>query len=212
MRSETRIGKSLAGILIMALAGAIAFLPLRTAFAAGTAAGTVIASQSTVQYSLNGVQYTQTSNTNSVRVDTIINNSTVWQDLPPGTAVSAGQTNAVLTMTLHNTGNGTDTYLLSVISTNVSGTDFTPAPLSIHLDSNGNGIYDPGTDQLYVPGTNDPVLAADGARNIFILGDIPASGVTGGQKGWAVLTAASRTGSGPPGRSFRVSVSAGPTQ
>ncbi len=173
---------------------AFASLPVSPVHAAGTAAGTMITSQATVQYTLNAITYTQNSNVNTVRVDTVVNNTTTWQNIPPGVSVSAGQANAVLTMTLANTGNTADSYTLS-FATNASGTYFDPAPVTIYLDSNGNGTYDAGTDQQYVQGTNDPTLAADAARNIFVLGTVPAAAATG-QQGWVALTATSKTATG----------------
>ena len=55
-----------------------------------------------------------------------------------------------------------------------------------------------GIDELYVPGGNDPVLAADAFTLLFLLNGIPP-GATVNQLGVSLLNASSNTGSGTPG-------------
>jgi uncharacterized repeat protein (TIGR01451 family) len=72
----------------------------------------------------------------------------------------------------------------------------------MYLDTSGNNAYDPGVDTLYVPGVNDPALAPDAWTTVFVLNNIPGSGLNLGDTGNTRLTAASRTGTGAPGTLF----------
>jgi uncharacterized repeat protein (TIGR01451 family) len=99
-----------------------------------------------------------------------------------------------------NTGNGEEAYRLTA-NTNVGGDDFDPALTQIVLDTNGNGIYDPGVDTVYVAGSNDPVLQPDQSRIVFVITSTPVA-VTNGNRGTTNLLAVAVTGSGAPGTSF----------
>ena len=83
----------------------------------------------------------------------------------------------------------------------ISGDAFDPTTTSVVLDSNGNGVYDPGVDVVYSAGSNDPMLAPDASIKVFLLSTIPAS-ATDGQRGATDLSATAVTGSGTPGTSF----------
>jgi uncharacterized repeat protein (TIGR01451 family) len=73
------------------------------------------------------------------------------------------------------------------------------------VDANGNGVYDPGVDPVYVPGAGDPQLnGASPAQDhavVFVLSDIPA-GLASGKLGKSELLAASKTGTGAAGTVF----------
>jgi uncharacterized repeat protein (TIGR01451 family) len=111
--------------------------------------------------------------------------------------VSPGDTDQVLTFRVTNTGNGADEYSLTCLSV-LGGDDFDPSLVGLHFDSNGNGLYDAGTDISYQAGINDPFLAADAGITLFVLNDIPVSPVDG-DLGSSQLTAVSKTGNGTPG-------------
>jgi uncharacterized repeat protein (TIGR01451 family) len=168
------------------------------AAASGTPAGSLISNRATARYTVSGSNYSSDSNTNTIKVDEIVNNVMTWQDASQGVAVSQGQANQVLTMKLVNTGNGTDSYTLSATGT-VSGNNFNPTVVGIYLDTNGNGVYDPGVDQLYVPGTNDPTLAEDASLTFFVMSAIPSTGLSDRDKGSVLVKAASKTGVGTMG-------------
>ena len=116
----------------------------------------------------------------------------------PSTLVTPGETGRALLFTVTNTGNGTETFSLAIDSA-LGGDDFDPVPAvpAIYFDTDGSGDLTPA-DQAYVPGGNDPVLAADAAVDIFLVNDIPG-GATNGQVGFSELTATSTTGTGAPG-------------
>ncbi len=172
------------------------------AFAAGTPAGTSITNMATAHYTVGASSYTLNSNVSTLKVAELIGLTLTWQDAAPGVSVTMGQTNRVTTYRLTNTGNGTEQFGLTKADAGVTGDQFDPTVTAIYLDSNGNGVYDPGTDALYVPGTNDPNLASDGTATIFLLATIPSTGLTDGDKGNVQLTAASKTGTGTPGTVF----------
>lgn len=170
------------------------------AYAAGTPAGTVINNNATATYDLpDGGQNSVTSNTVSLIVDELLDVSVASTDGGDVPAAPAA-TNQVLTFRVTNAGNGSEAFVLTARDT-VGGDDFDPAATSIVTDTNGNGIYDPGVDTVYVAGANDPVLAPDGSVLVFVLSSIPA-GATDTQRGRVDLVAVAATGSGAPGTTF----------
>ena len=171
-------------------------LGVSAALANGTPAGTDITSQATVNYTIIGTQYTSQSNMVITSVAEVLELNLVWQDAAP-VEVGPGTVGQALAFRLTNTGNGNDSYTLSGLST-LGGDDFDPILSNIHLDTNGNDRFDPGLDELYIPGSNDPLLAADAFTLLFLLNDIPPS-ATVNQQGFSMLNAASTTGTGTPG-------------
>jgi len=168
--------------------------------AAHTQAGTVINNNATATYDLpTGGQSTVTSNTVSLTVDELLDVSVASTD-GGDVSVSPGATGQILTYRVTNAGNGGEAFRLTARD-NGGGDDFDPSVTSIVLDSNGNGIYDPGIDTVYVSGSNDPVLAPDGSAIVFVLSSIPA-GATNAQRGRVDLVAVAATGSGAPGTTF----------
>ena len=168
--------------------------------AAGTTAGTTISNVATATYTLpNGTSGTIQSNTVTLKVDELIDVTVAWHD--PGDVIGpAGGTNQVMSFTVTNGGNGTEAFSLGTIA-NIGGDDFDPTVTSVVIDKNGNGVYDPGVDTVYVAGTNDPTLAPDQSITIFVLSTLPQS-ASDGNRGALQLTAASKKGTGTPGTSF----------
>jgi uncharacterized repeat protein (TIGR01451 family) len=168
--------------------------------AVGTAAGTTISNTATATYDdPNGRPVVVPSNRVDIKVDELLDVTVATAD--PGDVVATpGSTNRVLSFTVTNTGNGSEAFRLTPTST-IGGDQFDPTTTSIILDTNGNGVYDPGVDTVYTPGSNDPVLAPDASIRAFVLSTIPA-GVNDLDRGIVELTAASTTGTGAPGTSF----------
>jgi uncharacterized repeat protein (TIGR01451 family) len=151
---------------------------LQGAYANGTASGTTISNQATVDYSVGGVSQAQiTSAAASFVVDTKID-FTVTEVSGNATQTHPGQTNVVATFSVTNTGNSTQGYVLSAV--NEAGTtlfthldDLQVNNIRTFVDSNGNGTYDAGTDTA----TNINSLANGAAGvsvTVFVLADIPA--------------------------------------
>lgn len=174
------------------LLGLIIYKPV---LAVGTSAGSDISNTATATYSLGGNSYS-INDTVSFRVDEKLDVNVAWQDAG-NISVSTPDTNRVTTYLLTNTGNGNDSYLLTV-DNSLGGDQFNPALVNIYLDANSNSIYDAGTDILYNPGVNDPSLNADASLAIFVVNNIPAL-LNSGDLGNSRLTATSNTLSGVPG-------------
>ena len=170
-----------------------------SAMAIGTSAGIDISNSSKAEYSIAGSSGSVNGNIVTFRVDEKLDVNVTWQDAA-NVGVSTPDTNQILTFLLTNTGNGNDSYTLNVQNT-LGGDQFNPVQVDIYLDTNGNGNFNAGVDTLYIPGTNDPVLAADASQTIFVRNNIPAS-LNGGDLGNSQLTATSTTGSGAPATSF----------
>jgi uncharacterized repeat protein (TIGR01451 family) len=158
----------------------------------GTPAGTAIQNTATVNWSVGPGTYTQSTTAQFV-VDELVNVVVTLQSVSP-VAVTSPDTNRQLAFLVTNTGNGSETFSLALNAAQ-AGDQFDPTNARIYLDTNGSTVYEPGVDPLYQPGVNDPVLAADGARMVFALCDIPA-GRANGDLGNASLAATSTTGTG----------------
>ena len=168
--------------------------------AVGTAAGTTISNTATATYTdAGGNPASVPSNRVDIRVDEILDITVVSSD-PGDVATLPGTTNQVLTFTVTNTGNGSETFRLSPVNA-IGGDAFDPTTTSLVIDSNGNGVYDAGIDTIYNAGSNDPVLAPDTSVRVFVLSTMPAA-ATNGQRGQTDLTATAITGSGTPGTAF----------
>ena len=163
-------------ILVIA---SVMLLGMVAANAAGTAAGTQIDNSATLSYQVSGVNQTAVaSNTDSFLVDNKIDFTVAHQD---STAVSVvpGQTSAVLTFTVANNGNKVQDFSLSSLANDgnpFGETDnFDATNVQVFVDSNGNGVYDSGTDTA----TFIDELAPDTNVTVFIVSDIPNTRVDG---------------------------------
>nr|WHW29345.1 hypothetical protein [uncultured bacterium] len=184
-----------------AIGAAVLFLASPSAHAAGTIAGTDIinVAQATYDGPPGGTPVTIDSNIVTIKVDELLDVTVVSSD-PGDVATSPGLAAQVTTYQVTNTGNGSEAFTLSA-DTAKPGDEFDTTFEQIILDSNGNGVYDPGVDTVYTPGANDPVLAPDESVAVFILSTIPAS-VNDGDRAEIELSAVANTGSGTPGDIF----------
>jgi uncharacterized repeat protein (TIGR01451 family) len=169
------------------------------AWAAGAPANTPISNTATATFNdPNGQPRTVNSNTATLRVDEVLGAVLVSNDAG-NVGVLSPDNDRPLSFTLTNPGNGSEAYAL-VPNASLGGDQYDPTDVKIYLD-NGNGIFEPGVDTLYAPGVNDPVLAPDQSRVVFITGDTPAGRATGDTAA-ALLAATAVTGSGSPGTTF----------
>jgi len=168
----------------------------RAALAVGTGAGIDISNTATVDFVMGGSPASINSNTITFRVDEKLDVNVAWQD-GANIFVNSPDNNQVLSYLLTNTGNGNDSYTLSA-QNSLTGDQFNPVFVDIYLDANANGIFESGIDTLYIPGSNDPVLAADASLAVFVRNNIP-NGLNSGDLGNSQLTATSNTLSGAPG-------------
>lgn len=169
------------------------------AFAAGTLAGTDIDNIAEATYDTPSGPVTIQSNMVRIKVDELLDVTVVTTD-PGDISTAPGATGNIQAFRVTNTGNGEEAFRLTA-NTGVGGDDFDPALTQIILDTNGNGVYDPGVDTVYVAGSNDPVLQPDQSRIVFVITSTPVA-VTNGNRGTTNLLAAAVTGSGAPGTSY----------
>lgn len=167
------------------------------AHATGVAAGTLIQNTATATYNTGTATGNVSSNTVSVKVDQLLDVAVAGLNSSPVTATSAA---AVLTYSVTNTGNGTDSFNL-VADPNVSGNAFNGVVQGVYIDSNNNGQYDQGTDTLVASGSPTTPIAEDGSLKVFVVVSLPA-GATDAQASQVKLTATSTIGSGNPGTVF----------
>jgi uncharacterized repeat protein (TIGR01451 family) len=198
MNAKSSAFRKKAGLATLAAlsAGALA----SPAFAAGTPAGTNITNVATATYELpNGDEASIDSNIVTLKVDELLDVSVAWGD-SADVGTSPGLVAQLLKFAVTNGGNGPESFTLGTVA-NGGGDDFDPAVTAIILDSNGNGAYDAGVDTVYVAGTNDPQLAPDETKTVFVLSTIPLA-AGDGHRGRVDLNAVAKTGSGAPGTSF----------
>lgn len=161
----------LAGVATVACAGTA-----QAQSTTGTAAGTQISNTAQVSYTVNGSAQTTNSTTATFVVDRKVN-FTVVPDQSANTQVNLGQTGAYVKFKVTNTTNGTQDFWLdpdqAILSVGIiTGTDnFDITNMKAYVDSNGNGVYDPGVDTA----TFIDELAPDASVDVFIVGDIPTA-------------------------------------
>lgn len=187
-----------AAIRISALCGTtIASLALASqALAAGIPAGTLIENTASASYNTGGPTQVIDSNTVSFRVAELLDVAVASQD---ASALPITST-AVLTFSVTNTGNGPEPFVLTADPA-VSGNDFDVTVDSLAIDSNNNGVYDPGVDALLANGGTSAIVAPDQALTVFVLVTAPG-GTADGQSSQVRLLAEAGTGTGAPGTLF----------
>ena len=169
------------------------------AHAAGTLAGTDIINIAKATYDGPDGPVEVDSNPVTIKVDELLDVTVVSSD-PGDIATDPAATAQVTTYQVTNSGNGEEAFTLTA-DTAKGGDEFDTTFEQIVLDTNGNGIYDPGVDTIYTPGTNDPVLKPDESVTVFILSTIPADAADG-ERAEIELSAVAITGSGVPGTTF----------
>jgi uncharacterized repeat protein (TIGR01451 family) len=140
--------------------------------AQATAAGTTIGNQASATYTdSSAVSRTATSNV----VTTVVQQVASLTLTAPGAKTASPGSSVFYPHTLTNTGNGSDTFTLSLAPAQ-SGA-YTLTGTHIYLDANGDGIPDNFTDL-----TGTSVTIAAGAANAFkfvITGTVPPSATAG---------------------------------
>ncbi len=177
------------------IACAVALALPAQAEAAGTRAGSTISNTASASFDTGGGTQTVNSNTVDLRVDELLD-VTVDSSDPADVPTTPGATNQLLTFSVTNSGNGEEAFALTTIA-NAGGDNYDPVVTQIYID-NGDGVFDAGTDMLYTPGANDPVLDPDESIRVFVLATTPGT-VVDGNRGIVSLNAAAKTGIGAPG-------------
>lgn len=195
MTTDTRINLALTTICSAAALCGMAFAT--SAQASGVTAGTLIENTAVASYDDGGGPRTINSNTVTVRVDELLD--VTLTSLDPG-PVTARPGEAVLTFELTNQGNGPEAFRL-LANPAVAGNDFDVVVRAIANDTNGNGVYDEGIDEIFTAPQTTQLLAPDTVLTLFVLVTVPDS-VTDTQTSNVELTAEAVTGSGAPGTVF----------
>ncbi len=172
----TRNMRLLASASVLA-ATAVAASP---ALAAGTAAGTTVTNNVTLDYKVGGIDQAQVTAVDTFTVDRKVN-LTVTETGNQTTTVTPGQTAAVTSFSVLNSSNAPLDFALSASQLSGGtaphgGTDnYNVTNAKIYADTNANGTYDPGTDQetAYLD-----QVAADTSRTVFIVADVPVGRAT----------------------------------
>jgi len=139
------------------------------ALATGTAAGTEIKNTATVSYSTGGSSTSATSNQVVIKVQELINASLVVQHTGD-VVVNSPDSEAPIKFVLTNTGNGNESFTLG--QTNVSGSDDFDVTLGNFYVDDGDGIFEPGTEDALYAGA---ALAADASVTVWAVSAIPDS-------------------------------------
>lgn len=204
MRTKASNRRTLTAVALFALA-LMALLPA-AAFALGTAANTDINNKATINFQVNSIAQTPIessptgnstpgvgSGTNTTfkvdrKVDmTITANDAACIATYPG---STGSASEVLRFTVTNTGNATQDFSAAYAA--LGGNTLTGETVTIYVDSNANGTFEPATDTA----TYIDELAADASRVVFLaVSSIPGA-ATNGQNAGYTITATARDGGG----------------
>lgn len=181
------------------LAGVTAVALPQAAMASGTRAGTIINNTAQATYDNGGgTNVVVDSNTHSMTVAELINNTVNWSD-SADVPTTPGATTQILKFQLTNTGNGVETFSLAT-NGSIGGDNYDPTVNLIIIDD-GDGIYEPTQDTVYTGSATNPTLNPDQNLTIFVISTTP-TGVADGNRGGVTLTATSTTGTGAPGTTF----------
>jgi uncharacterized repeat protein (TIGR01451 family) len=180
--------------LLLLIAGGVP-----AAFAAGTRAGTVVASAADVTFTIAGVDGSARTPEAVFSVAEVLQVATVATT--PVVGVTAAPARGVVAFRIANVGNGDEAIRLALDPAASVG-DFVPVPATpaLYLDSDGSGSLTPA-DAPYVAGANDPLLAPDASTLVFAAFDVPAD-VPDGARAQVGVTVRAVTGSGAVGAQF----------
>lgn len=178
---------------LFALAGSLGLA--QSAFALGTAANTQIDNTASASFTIEGQSATESSSTVTFFVDEVLDVVVTGGLTELVGTDGTDDTDQVAAFTVSNTGNGPETFDLSVdLSGGNGGDDFDPTsatPTQLYIDD-GDGIFDPSVDTPFDPLTDDLALTADQSVVVFVLSDMPA-GLNSGDTADIDLTAVANT-------------------
>lgn len=188
---------SIAANIVRPVVLACALCVPTAAIAGGIDAGTLIENTAQASYDTASGPQTILSNTVTITVDELLDVTVASRDAGPVATVPGS---AVLSFEVTNTGNGPEAFSLTADPV-VAGNDFTVTVDGIAVDTNGNGVYDAGIDQILTGPETTAALAPDASLTAFVLVTVPA-GAADTDTSEVTLTAAAVTGTGTPGTTF----------
>lgn len=147
---------------------ALIWLPVKSAYAAGTASGTVISNTATATYGVGTITGLTATGSTTITVDNKIN-LTVTKNADA--TVTPGSTDNALIFVVRNDGNTTQRYALS--ATNSAG--IVMNNVRIYRDNGTTPNALDATDTLYSDAGTFGDVAADGTLNILVVADTPGT-------------------------------------
>ncbi|HET7662821.1 MAG TPA: hypothetical protein VFK31_04200 [Rhodanobacteraceae bacterium] len=158
-------------------------------------AGTSISNTAAVTYTMDGKAHTLSAHATFV-VDQLLDVAATWQNGTPVEA-PAGSTQRSLLFKVTNTGNGSDSYALTLHASPDPQNGFTADHCQLYLDNDHDGAFSHG-DTLYPAPANAPALAANASLDVLAVCHIPDNA---GDKSLSdiELQVASTTLTGQPG-------------
>ena len=152
----------------------------QTAFAVGTASGTVIGNTATVDYDVGGNARTASSVVVNFTVDNRVDVTVANTDAGNNVNVTPSAADQPLTFTVTNTGNTTQGYLLT---TAIPTANIPMGNVRIYIEDGTSPGFQIAQDTLYVAGTNagdlDPngIIGVDDVMTVYVVADTPAAAV-----------------------------------
>jgi hypothetical protein len=139
--------------------------------AAGTSAGTSISNTASVSYDVGGATISANSDPAVVTVQELINVTVISQD-SGNVSVSSPENGAKLKFNVTNTGNGDEAFIISQV--NMGGDQFDVTASTIYLDD-GDGVFEPGTEDVAYDNNNPSTILPDASITIWVTSNIPSS-------------------------------------
>ena len=134
-------------------------------YAVGVPAGTEIVNVAHLDYQVDSISFTATSNTLVDIVDQKVDMQMVCQESKP-VVVGVGEEKRAMSFMLNNTGNGADSYVFSTIEGQTL--DFKVDNAEVYID-NGDGVFSL-EDSL----ATEVDVSADANVTLFLVSDIPS--------------------------------------
>lgn len=159
---------------------------------AQTSAGTIINNTATASYTVSGTPATASGSV-AFTVQEVIDVSLTWDSI--NAVVGSPETDQATTFTLLNSGNGSETFEITIanVSSPTDDFDFTlPADAQVYIEDGTTAGFQLAEDTLYIFNTNDPVLLQGASQIIYLVADTPAA-LTHGDEGHLTLTVQSAT-------------------
>lgn len=157
-------------------------------------ANSTISNVANVNFDVGGTpQPTETSNTDTITVDELVDVDVTRQSATPLVVLSPA-TDQTHLFRVTSLGNGSEQFNLTG-NLAVGGNDFNPTGLELYIDD-GDGIFEPGTDDGLA--VTSVTLAAETFEDVWFSVDIPAA-LVDNDLGNVELTATSNAGTGAPG-------------
>ena len=144
----------------------IFLLIIQDLFSVGVSAGTEIKNIAYLNYKVDAVAFTATSNELIDIVDQKIDMQMTCNESDV-VVVGVGESKRAMAFVLTNSGNGEDTYTFSTVEGNPL--DFSVNNAEVYVD-NGNGVFSIFEDSL----ATELSLASDANVSLFLVADIPA--------------------------------------